>query len=449
MDLAGFPLTSPMWSEHRHPKNNSPIRSLQFQNRFFQEFVEGTDATRFDNHIGIGALIDGLAYFFFCLGRANHAACVRNRIEIAMGLPVENIRFVEGDLVSASVKRLKNASIVGRGTVPISGKKARTEKADFHRTLGSDCRRSSHESEWLEDREELIDPMGAGVALADRFKSSGCEIFSEIFVVENGPKMVAHLAFVSGKEIIVRSEKFLAIIPRSRNQRNSAGHRLEHPNRRDACQFFRIRSSRNMDRCAIVGKDRRHFVVRKPAAEFDPGAIDRFPGLIWKTDAVNPCPNSRFRSRLEQEFLQLRFPLAIAPIPDPDQIAFETLLLPRIKSADIGGFMPRPDVFCPSVFQINLTNGFSEGQHAVVMRKIVSAHRFGIGYRSVMSIMKKEAEIAHLFAAIADFRHKIGVVPFVHDHEIGVAQDELEIQKSRMVNDALKARISISEIANG
>ena len=72
----------------------------------------------------------------------------------------------------------------------------------------------------------------------------------------------------------------------------------------------------------------------------------------------------------QQEVLQLRAALAVAPIADPDQALARAFRRRRAEQAGVGGLVPDEDAAAPAPAAIDLGQRLAEGQHAVIAVEI-------------------------------------------------------------------------------
>src|SRR3546814_4536250 len=84
---------------------------------------------------------------------------------------------------------------------------------------------------------QLLRAMGAAMAAADRLQSVADEAGAKVRILADGAHMALHLVAGPGEEeILAGPEQPFAVVPRGGQQRNAAGQRLEHPDRRNAGQ---------------------------------------------------------------------------------------------------------------------------------------------------------------------------------------------------------------------
>src|SRR3546814_4715507 len=84
-----------------------------------------------------------------------------------------------------------------------------------------------------------------------------------------------------------------------------------------------------MHRRAEAREDAGDLVIGDPSGVFDPGGLDRAPCRFRIADAVDARPETQGGGRLQQVCLQLRRALVVAPVADPDEIAFVRFTLDR------------------------------------------------------------------------------------------------------------------------
>jgi hypothetical protein len=107
------------------------MRPADREHRALELLVQDAHAAELDDHIRIGCAVQGLL----------HASAARfvdqhfgpgGVIHVAMGLPLEGIRFGKQNGVSARGESFQEAAVVGRGAVPIGGDETRSETDEPH-----------------------------------------------------------------------------------------------------------------------------------------------------------------------------------------------------------------------------------------------------------------------------------------------------------------------------
>jgi len=90
--------------------------------------------------------------------------------------------------------------------------------------------------------------------------------------------------------------------------------------------------------------------------------------------------------------------------------------------------MPDERPAAPAPSAINLRQRLAEGQHAVVAVEIEAPDSVGIAHRAMMGVVEQQREPTAAPTHRPDGGHQPGVVPFMHDHEVGVGQGCVEIE---------------------
>ena len=105
-------------------------------------------------------------------------------------------------------------------------------------------------------------------------------------VLTEGSDVLAHSGTgLRHQKIFARRKQALAIVPRSRDQRNTAGQRLEHTdggNTREQCCVV----AGEMQRESMPGKDVQPPGVGQPAAVMGTVLGQQSAGFVWVADAV-------------------------------------------------------------------------------------------------------------------------------------------------------------------
>src|SRR4051812_14020721 len=106
----------------------------------------------------------------------------------------------------------------------------------------------------------------------------------------------------------------------------------------------------------------------------------------------------------EQKFMQLGGALFVAPVADPDDVAFARLVRDRSEDSRVGGLMPGPSAAGPFLVQIELAKDFAESEDAVEMGEIVRVHRFGLGDGAMVRVVEEQLVVVRPRAMPADLR---------------------------------------------
>src|SRR5512146_1842055 len=89
-------------------------------------------------------------------------------------------------------------------------------------------------TELAADAEQLLHAVRAGVAAQHGAIAVVRYLLREGRIVQQAPEVLTHLGAVVGDQIVPsRREEPLAVLPRRSHERNAAGERLEHPDRRN------------------------------------------------------------------------------------------------------------------------------------------------------------------------------------------------------------------------
>ncbi len=101
-----------------------------------QGVVEHPDTARLDHHVRLGGPRHDLATAGFGRRPHHHFRPIR-RIDIAVGLPLEGVRLIEGHLPALARQAAQQAPVVGGRAIPIGGEQARAIEGDSHWTASS------------------------------------------------------------------------------------------------------------------------------------------------------------------------------------------------------------------------------------------------------------------------------------------------------------------------
>jgi hypothetical protein len=178
-------------------------------------------------------------------------------------------------------------------------------------------------------------------------------------------------------------------------------------------------------RCRATGLGNEE--VRKPSAVLDSAGLQHLDGLRRVTDAVNVRGEPQLAYRAHQKFFELFAPLAVAPVADPDQIAFGTTFQ-GVKEAHVRRLVPCPGASGPSAIEVQLADDGTECEDAVVVPKVVLRHRFWSCDRPVMSVVEQELVSTVPDVVSTDTCDELVSVPLVNDDESRAVQRLVEIE---------------------
>src|SRR5688500_14990530 len=109
--------------------------------------------------------------------------------------------------------------------------------------------------------------MHARVPAADHGEAALAQRRGELAIVEDVTEVALHLLTVTrDEEVLPRCEEALGVVPRSGDERDATGQRLERSDRRDPGKSLDIGSARHVNGDSVCGERRGHEVVRLPAA---------------------------------------------------------------------------------------------------------------------------------------------------------------------------------------
>ena len=210
----------------------------------------------------------------------------------------------------------------------------------------------------------------------------------------------------------------LAIVPRRRQQRNAAGERLEHADRRNAGQNLRVETARHMDRCKVVGEHFRSRRIGQPTVVARAKLLHLLLRSIGIANAMDVERQMRVLRRFQQIVDKLRAALAVTPVADPDQALAVVLRHRWMKAPNVGGFVPDEHAIAPAPAVVNVGERRSERQNPVIGIKIVGAHLVGSGDCAVVGIVEQQSETTAARAQPPECRDQFRIIPFVDDDEV-------------------------------
>ncbi len=189
----------------------------------------------------------------------------------------------------------------------------------------------SRGSELLNDGQKLVDAVRATVPGADRLQAALDKRLAQIRIVADGAKMPLHLGFVLGhQKILADPEQALRVAPRRGDERDAAGERLEHADRRNARQHLDVEAARHMHRGEMAREDLGGLGVREPSPIARAVAPERIARVVGVAHAVDVKRQADGSGRAEKKVLQLAAALVVAPVADPDE-AGASVPSPRVR----------------------------------------------------------------------------------------------------------------------
>src|SRR5581483_1898648 len=147
-----------------------------------------------------------------------------------------------------------------------------------------------------------------------------------------------------------------------------------------------IESPRHVHGRVCVTKDSRHPKVGTPPGVLDAGGSELTQRLRRIADAINPRAEAQVANRLDEEFLQLMGPLAIAPVADPDQIQrLVGVGVLGTEHANVRGLVPNPRTRRPTPLEIDPPENIAKSQNAGIPREVVRLQLLRSTHRAVVS----------------------------------------------------------------
>ena len=299
--------------------------------------------------------------------------------------------------MAALVQRADDPAVVGRRAVPVGRDEARAEEGDLHLLRRLPPLRSARLGSLVNDVQQLVDPVRAGVPLVHRAAAAGAESRRVARLLEHRLKQLRHLLAVARHQVVAAGrEEALAVLPGRADQRDAAGQRLEGADRRDARQRLGIRPARNVHRDAEAREGARHLVVRQPAGVLDarrraargaptPGSARRRRAPAARAartgSSRNSC-SSAVRSSSPQLPIQTRSPSRATPGE-------------RLEDARVGRLVPGPGRCAQPRREVEVAQHGAEGEHAVVVATGRTGRSVsGRGDRAVVRVVEQQHEAA-------------------------------------------------------
>lgn len=196
--------------------------------------------------------------------------------------------------------------------------------------------------------------MRAGVPGRDRPSARAGYLRGQRRVSHHRAHGAHRLVTVTDGQVAIGGKKPFGIVPGRADQRNAAGQRLEHADGRNAWESLDVRAPRHMHREAPAGECIWNAVVGKPPGAYEALLARTLDDVVRITHTVQPPGEFRLRQGFDQELPQLPVPLAIAPVPDPDQVGFFGRRR-RAKQGDIRGLVPGDHPATPAAAAVDLS----------------------------------------------------------------------------------------------
>jgi hypothetical protein len=152
-------------------------------------------------------------------------------------------------------------------------------------------------------------------------------------------------------------------------------------------------------------------------------------GVLGIADAIDVEWQADGLRRAQQKRFQLGAAFVVSPITDPDKALALGLNLRRMEQARVSRLVPDEDAAAPTPSPIHLGQGLAEGEDAVVALKVELTDRVRIADGAMMRIVEEEREARAAAALAPKGGYEPRLVPFVHDHDVGVRQGQVELEK--------------------
>src|SRR5690606_13860309 len=163
------------------------------------------------------------------------------------------------------------------------------------------------------------------------------------------------------------------------------------------------------------------------SAVLDPGAIELGDRLSRIANAIDSRPQAEPHHRLDEELAELLRPLAVAPVPDPHEIAHFLDPAVRAEHARIRRFMPGPCALRPSSREPEVAEHASIGEHAIEVLELPRRKLIGRAHGAVVRVVEEELVTAPSPTMLADPPYELAVGPLMDDHEIRARERLVEV----------------------
>gem|GEM_PF-4568549 len=274
------------------------------------------------------------------------------------------------------------------------------------------------------------------------------ELVATALAAEERLELAGHLAAVADGEEIVGREEAFGVAPRRAHERDAAGERFERADGGDAGEGFDVRTARDVDGELETGEDCGDFEIGEPAAVGDAGVGEGGEGVLRVADAVDAGFEAEGFDGAEEEFLEFVGAFVVAPVADPDEVAFGRGRFDGAEEAGVGGFVPSPGAIDDALAEVEIAEDVAVGENAVVVPEIIRAHAGAVGDEPVVGVVEEGDEVVTA-AGVADAFDELGGVPLVDDDEVGVFDGFVEIEGCGVVGDAFEEWIGGVEASDG
>ena len=246
--------------------------------------------------------------------------------------------------------------------------------------------------------------------------------------------MPHRLAVTRDEVILARCEQSVLVLPRRRDQRNAAGQRLEHADRRNPRQRLGIGPPRDVHGHMRRGESKGSAKIRQVAGEVDAGVGEHRLPLRRITHPVDPRRQPHRFDRPNQKFAELDGALLIAPIADPHEVALLADLGVGTKQGQIGRLVPGEDLPAPAMPPIGVAQHIAKGEHPVETVEIESGNRLPVSHHPMMRIVEQQQIPPTAATMRGDALDQGRLVPFMHQHDIGAVERPIQIEPCGVVD---------------
>ncbi len=217
------------------------------------------------------------------VGGVDHDAGVVRRLDVAMALPVEGVGLVEGDVVAVPRQLAQHAAIVGRRAVPVRRQQAGAVEGDLHAAVS----RTWSFGRAGGDGEQLVARGGRRCGGRGSSRGRARPALRAAPARRRARAGGAVIAPPSPRPGSRTRRNRPRCPPRRADQRDAAGQRLEHADRRDAGQLLGVEAPRHVHGGEMTGEDLRRGGVGEPAAVARAVALAAAPAPLGVAHAVD------------------------------------------------------------------------------------------------------------------------------------------------------------------
>jgi hypothetical protein len=152
--------------------------------------------------------------------------------------------------------------------------------------------------------------------------------------------------------------------------------------------------------------------------------------------------------RPDQKFLQLRTAFLVAPVADPDEVAFQRRRLQGPEAAHIRSFVPDPGKPGPARAHVAVRDALTKCQYAGIVTEVERFDSRWVGDAAMMRVVEEQAA-ARARRAFAEPIDQSRIIPFVHQRHVRAGERPLAVEVRERVAMAAQLGKAPREFIHG